>query len=110
MRLFLLRLFRKQRLSRIQIAEIVSRILGEEVSLSRLDSYVASTKTSARLPAYFIPALCEALGSDEILLHLARPGLRKKVEFAEAVRELRRISDELLRLQKPNAKRGADHA
>jgi hypothetical protein len=110
LRLFLLKLLRKQRLSRVEIAEILSKILGEEVTLSRLDSYIASTKLSARLPAYFIPAICEALDSDEILLYLARPRIRKQVEFAETVRELRRICDELPSLQEPNAKRSAHHA
>jgi hypothetical protein len=109
-RLFFLKLLDEQRLSRIQIAEILSEILGEEVSLSRLDSYVATTKTSARLPAYFIRAICEALDSDEILLYLARPALRKKIEFAESVRELRCIVDDLARIQEPNAKRKGLHA
>jgi hypothetical protein len=109
-RLFLLKLLDEQRLSRIQIAEMLSEILGEEVSLSRLDSFLATTKTSARLPAYFIGPICEVLDSDEILLYLARPALRKKIEFAESVRELRRIVDDLIRIQEPNAKRSAHHA
>ncbi|SRR5260370_1237674 len=79
-----------------QLADRLSELLGETVSLSRLYSYTASTKISARLPAYFLPALCEALDSDDILLFLARPRLQKRIEFAETVRELRRICDELL--------------
>jgi len=96
LRAFLTETFRKHHLSRPQTAERLSELLGEPVSLSRLDSYTASTKTSARFPAYFLRALCEVLDSDDILLFLARPALRKKVEFAETVRELRRICDELL--------------
>jgi len=92
-------------LGKSQLVDRVAEILGEPVSLSRFESYTASTKASARLPAYFLRALCEALDSDEILLHLARPSLRKKVEFAETVRELRRISDELLQMPELNPKR-----
>ena len=110
LRRFLAEKLRKSPLSRPQFAERLSEILGEPVSLTRLDSYIASTKASARLPAYFLRALCEVLDSDEILLHLARPRLRKQIEFAETVRELRRVCDELLDLQEPNAKRGAHHA
>lgn len=88
--------FRKHPLSKTEIANRLSTLLGEPVTLSRLDSYTASTKVSARLPAYFLRALCEVLGSDEILLFLARPCIRRQVEFSEKVRELRRICDELL--------------
>lgn len=110
MRAFLTEKFRQHHLSRPQIAERLGDLLGEPVSLSRLDSYTASTKVSARMPAYFLRALCEALDSDEILLYLARPRVRKQVEFAETVRELRRICDELLSLEEREAKRSAHHA
>ncbi len=96
LRIFLARKFREHHLSKAQIKDQLAKILGEQVSLSRLESYTASTKVSARLPAYFLRALCEVLDDDSILLFLARPALRKKVEFAETVRELRRICDELL--------------
>jgi len=97
LRIFLARKFREHPLSKPQIADRLTELLGEPVSLSRLDSYTASTKISARLPAYFLRALCEALDSDDILLFLARPALRKKAEFTEMVHELRRLCDELLR-------------
>lgn len=96
LRTFLAKKFRKHHLSRPQIADRLGELLGEPVSLSRLDSYTASTKLSARLPAYFLRALCEVLDSDEILLFLARPRLQKQIEISERVRELRRICDELL--------------
>jgi len=96
LRTFLARKFHEHHLSKAQIKDRLAEILGEPVSLSRLESYTATTKVSARLPAYFLRALCEVLDSDDILLFLARPALRKKVEFAETVRELRRICDELL--------------
>src|SRR6266568_4969111 len=96
LRHFLAETFRKHHLSRIQIAERLTELLGEKVSLDRLDSYVASTKVSARLPAYFLRAVSEALDSDEIILFLARPRLQKQIALAETVHELRRICDELL--------------
>ncbi len=110
LRNFVLEKFHESALSIPQLAERVAELLGEPVSVSRLYSFTASTKVSARLPAYFLPALCEALDSDAILLHLARRRLRKEVEFAETVRELRRICEELPSLQKPNTKRSARHA
>ncbi len=97
LRSFLVALFREHPLSRIQIAEALSQKLGESVTLARLDSFIAQTKQSARLPAYFLPALAEILDSDAILLFLARPRIRKNFEFAEQVCELRRIADELLK-------------
>jgi hypothetical protein len=97
--------FRKSPLSVPQLAERLSEKLGEPVSTSRLYSFTASTKVSARMPAYFLRALCEVLDSDEILLFLARPRIQKQVEFADTVRELRRICDELLNIQEPGAKR-----
>jgi hypothetical protein len=107
---FVSRTIRKQRLSVPQLAERLAEILDEPVSPSRLYSFTASTKVSARLPAYFLRALCEVLDSDDILLFLARPRLQKQVELAETVRELRLLCDELLRLQESNAKRSAHHA
>lgn len=104
---FLRKLFSSMPLSRIQLAEALEQKLGERVSLARLDSFTASTKQSARLPAYFLPALAELLDSDKILLHLARPCTQKQFEFAETVRELRRIFDELLWMPELNAKRDA---
>jgi hypothetical protein len=104
LRAFLTETFRKHRLSRPQIAERLSELLGEKVSTSRLDSFTASTKVSARMPAYFLRAISVALDSDEILLFLARPRLRKQIELAEQLRELRRLCDELLRMPALNAK------
>ena len=97
---FLRELFSSMPLSRVQLAEALSEKLGEQVSLARLDSFLALTKQSARLPAYFLPALAEILDSDVILLHLARPRIQKQVEFVQHVRELRRIADELLNCRK----------
>ncbi len=104
LRNFVLEKFSKQPLSIPQLAERVAEVLGEPVSASRLYSFTASTKISARLPAYFLRALCEVLDSDDILLFLARPRLRKQIELAEQLRELRRLCDELLRMPKLNAK------
>ncbi len=106
LRIFFSRLLGQQNLSRPQFIEALSKNLGEDVSLSRLDNYLASTKVSARLPAYFLRAICETLDDDSILLFLARPRLQKQVEFAETVRELRRICDELLRMPELNAQCG----
>src|SRR5258708_4897322 len=96
LRTFLARKLHEHHLSKAQIKDRLTEILGEPVSLSRLESFTASTKISARLPAYFLRALCEVLDSDDILLFLARPRLRKQIELAEHLRELRRIVDELL--------------
>ncbi|SRR6266404_3995967 len=98
-------LLRDRNLSRPQFVEALSENLGEDVSLSRLDNYIATTKASARLPAYFVRAICETLDDDSILLFLARPRLQKQIELAEKLRELRRICDELLRMQELTGKR-----
>jgi hypothetical protein len=105
LRNFFGRLLSERNLSRPQFIEALSKNLGEDVSLSRLDNYIASTKVSARLPAYFLRAICETLDDDSILLFLARPRLQKQIELAEELRELRRICDELLRMQALSAKR-----
>lgn len=96
LRRFLTKKFHEHHLSKQQIADGLAEVLGEPVSLTRLDAYTAPTKVSSRMPAYFLRALSEVLDSDDILLFLARPRIRKQMEFAETVRELRRICDELL--------------
>lgn len=93
-------LFRKLLLSmpysRAQFADLLSQKLGEPVTLARLESFAATTKQSARLPAYFLGAITEILDDDEIVLHLLRPCTRKRAQFADHVRELRLIADDLL--------------
>ena len=96
LRRFLAEQIRGHRLSKRQIADGLAELLGEPVSLSRLDSFTASTKVSNRLPAYFLTALSEVLDSDAVLLFLARPAFKKQAKFAEAVRDLRRICNEML--------------
>src|SRR5690242_15584140 len=80
LRAFLRKLFSSMPISRAQLADALSERLKEPVSLSRLEQFAASTKISARLPAYFLTAIAEVLNSDEILLHLARPCIRKQLE------------------------------
>ena len=66
LRAFLSRLLRELPLSKIQIADALAEKLSEPVSLARLESFIAPTKRSARLPAYFLPALAEVLDCDAI--------------------------------------------
>lgn len=89
-------LFASMPMSRAHLADALSEKLQEPVSLSRLDQFVASTKSAARLPAYFVGPLSEILGCDAILLHLAPARINKQLDFMMHVRELRRIADELL--------------
>ncbi len=91
------------RLNPAQIAPALENYIGEPVTLARLNSFTAVTKTSARLPLYFLPGLCSILDSDDILLFLARERIRKLVRFAELEltaskdeRERKRLRDELL--------------
>jgi len=92
-------------LRKAKIAPLLEEIVGEPVSLARLDSFTATTKSSSKFPAYLLPGLCEVLGSDAILLFLATPRIRKLVEFAEREiaasheeRERQRLRDELSKL------------
>ena len=100
LRKLLRRLFASMPMSRAQLADALSEKLQEPVSLTRLDQFVASTKASAKLPAYFVGPLTEILGSDAIVVHLLNGRTKKEFEFVHHVRELRRIAAELLRESK----------
>jgi hypothetical protein len=54
--------FKNCPLSRYEIAGKLSHLLGTEISKSMIDAWLAESKTSHRLPASYIPALCAVLG------------------------------------------------
>lgn len=96
LRLLLSKLIRGCSKTRAQIAEELTDLSGLQVTVHMLNDFTAESKGNARFPAALVRSLCEVLESDEILVSLARPRLRKQIELAEKVSELRRICDELL--------------
>ena len=95
LRSLLSKLIRSCSKTRMQIAKELSDLTGQYVTVHMLNDFTAESKGNARFPAAFIRPLCEILDSDEILISLARPRLRKQIEMAKQLRELRRLCDEL---------------
>jgi len=104
LRSLLSKLIRSCSKTRAQIAQELSDLTGQRITVHMLNDFTAESKGNARFPAAFIRPLCEILDSDEIVLAITRPRLRKQIEFSERVGELRRLCDELLGAQKPNVK------
>jgi len=54
-------------LSRPQLADRLSSLLNESISLHQINAWLAETKTGHRFPAEYLPAFCAATGSLELL-------------------------------------------
>ena len=102
-------LIKQSRLSREQIADEMNKSLGESGFISRrmLDDWTSECHRSARFPAFFIRAFCEATDSDRLQRWAAGPRLHKLVELAERQLEVEERSAELLRLN-PRRKRSGN--
>lgn len=99
-------LIKQSRLGREQIAEEMGKSLGQPGSLSRrmLDDWTSECHKSARFPAFFIKAFCEATGNDQLQRWAAGPRLHKLIVLAERQLELEERRAELL---KPSRRRSA---
>ena len=63
-----------------------------------LDDFAAGNKITARFPASFVSAFCEACGDDRLRLELVGARLRKLIEFAEKILAAARDRRELRKL------------
>ncbi len=50
-------------LSRVQVADKLSRMVGHHVGEATVDAWLAASKDRHRIPAAYIPALCRLLGT-----------------------------------------------
>jgi hypothetical protein len=79
--------------------QMTASLHGEiEITRSMLDNFAAGNKVTARFPASFVSAFCEATGDDRLRLHVIGPRLRSLVEFAEKMMAAARNRRELRRL------------
>ena len=60
----MVRAIKQSRLSREEIAERMSELIGRTISKEMLDAWTAESKRLHRPPAEFLPAFCVATGSD----------------------------------------------
>ena len=99
-------LIKQSRMSREQLAEGMSESLGKPGFISRrmLDDWTSECHKSARFPAFFIKAFCDALGNDRLQRWAAGPRLLKHIELAERQLEVEERRAELL---KPKSRRKA---
>jgi hypothetical protein len=99
-------LIRQSPMSRDQIADEMSKSLGHPGLISRrmLDDWTSEYHKSARFPAFFIKAFCDATGNDRLQRWAAGPRLHKLVEFAERHLDVEERREELL---KPSARNKA---
>jgi hypothetical protein len=74
---------------RDQIAADMTRRLGLEVenpiNRSKLNDFTARTKTGARFPAIYIPALCEATADDRLRRFLQSRRTRLLIDLGSSV-------------------------
>jgi hypothetical protein len=86
-------------MSRAQIAEEMSKSLGQpnSISPSMLNDWTSEYHKAARFPAFFVKAFCDAIGSDRLQRWAAGPRLRKLIEFAELHLEHEERRAELLK-------------
>jgi hypothetical protein len=85
---------------RLQIAEELSELLGQSVTVHMLNDFTSESKKPARFPALFILPLCQVVGDDRLQRHVMGNRLRMLVEFAE--RELAASRDEFERTRLRN--------
>ena len=103
LRSLLTEIFRRCPKSRQQVADELSSLLGQRITVYMLNDFTSESKKPARFPACFVAPLCEIIGSDELARFVISDRLRRLLDFAErelaAVRgdrERRRITEELL--------------
>jgi hypothetical protein len=94
---------------RPQIATELSVRVGRSVTVSILNDWTKTTKTSARFPAAYVRVFCEIIGNDELQRVLLSPRLLDMIEVAECelkLEENRTAKDNALgRLTGPDAKK-----
>jgi hypothetical protein len=73
------------------IAEEVTGLVKEPISLAMLDNWAAASKHGRhRLPAAFVPALCEVLGNDDLKRWMNCPKFTERRELRQRIIELQR--------------------
>ncbi len=97
-------LIKRSPMSREQIADEMSKSLGQRISRHMLDDWTSECHKGARFPAVLIQAFCDATGNDRLQRWAAGSRLRKLIEFAERQLEVEERRTELL---KSNPRRGA---
>lgn len=97
---------RRSPLSRWQIAARMSELTDTDITKTMLDSWTAESKVLNRFPAVFLPAFCEAAGSDAPLKLLGSVIGAFVLPGPEALRaEIRRIEEEIERKQAERRRR-----
>lgn len=87
-------------LSRIQIAEDMSALLGGQVTKPQLDAWSADSKDGHRFPVEYLPAFVHATKSRKLLDLVATRSNCYVINESDALRlELGRISEEEKRLK-----------
>lgn len=92
--------------SRYGVAARMSELAGVNISKFMLDAWSAESKQYHRFPCEFVPALCEATGSTEILDILGRKAGIFCVPGPDALRsEIQRLEEEISTLKAERRKR-----
>jgi len=76
---------RKSKLSRYQIAALMSELTGSDISKTMLDAYSADSKEYHRFPLEWVPAFIRATGDEAILKAVAEAAGCQVVSGDEAV-------------------------
>src|SRR5262245_51896415 len=71
--------------SRAEIADEMSALLEQRVTVSMLNDYTSDAKKAARFPACFVRALCEATGDESLLDSLETAQRLRHLELGRAL-------------------------
>jgi|SRR6185312_2367108 len=81
-------LIRSSKKSRAQIADELSIILNCKVTVNILNGFTAKSKLGVRFPAAWVPALCEVLDDDRLMLLMDRRRTVPILEWSEDLKDI----------------------
>lgn len=91
--------------SRDEVADRMSHLTGDRITVSMLNSWTAESKHQHRFPAQYVSAFCKAVNSDGLIRKIAKACGRIAIDRADALL-LKRYRNELKidQLKKQNRK------
>jgi len=93
-------------LSRYEVAGLMSELVGHEITCAMLNNWTADSHREHKLPALYIPALCQATGGRRTIEVLTRHSGLFALPGPEALRaEIRRMDEQIKRTQAEKRKR-----
>ncbi len=77
-------------LDRQQVADQLTARLQRRITVSIMNDYTTTTRTTARFPAAYVPALCEVVQDDRLRQFLLDPECQSLIELGKHVADAER--------------------